>query len=157
MHLLLFPYRKCELRSPLSVDEATRALVAAVEPGLWFGARDKRPFVGNVAGTTFHIRRVTWYRSAFLPQIHGTIAADGVGSSVSFTMKPSLIAAIFLAVWAAIVSAMICTSFTRETFAPESLTPVALHVFAWAAVLGTFAFEATKSQKLLKGIFGANG
>jgi hypothetical protein len=156
----LLPYRKFDLFSPRPPHEVAEALSAQVEPRRWLRFRANRRFEGTVAGTTFAIARIISYRNSFVPQIRGTIVAQGSGSKISISMSLHVVALSFLLVWVALVCAIggvfAASSISNGGPAEEALIPVGMFVFAWAMTVGGFWFEAWKAERLLRSITGGS-
>ena len=93
----LLPYHRFEITSALKRQDAVAALRAHLVEAKFFrlripnSANDKR-FQGAVNDTGFAISRVLGYNNVFAPLSTGTIDGAGVGSQISVTMKPSLLA-----------------------------------------------------------------
>ena len=114
----------------------------------WRGPRPSgRPFLGEVTGRSFHIRRDIQYRNSFLPLIRGTIVPSPNGSRVNVFMFMHPAAFIFVLVWFGFLG----TAEWRllDANIARSYVPVAMMVFGLVLSLGGFFFEALKVMPLL--------
>lgn len=157
---MLLPYRRFEIHSPHSAEQAERIVAAAVEAPRWFRfGSGARPFEGKVGGAVFAFRRIIRYRNSFLPEISGRIASQGSGSRVSITMRLNVVVAAFLLVWfgGVLVGAVAMTFAVADGSASPALVlvPIGMLLFGWALTAGSFAVEAKKATELLNELLGA--
>jgi hypothetical protein len=156
----ILPYERLTIETTLTVEEAQRRLVEAVEPRKnvrWpFQPRDK-PFEGSITGEHFEISRVIGYRNSFLPRISGQIRQGPIGATIDATLALHPVVLIFMAVWllgvgyAGLVVAS--AAFRAGTFASYSLIPIGMFVFGILLCTLSFNFEASKAKSLLRRLF----
>lgn len=148
------PYHRFEITSSMKRQDAVQALAAHVEPVKWFRfgwpnkANDKR-FEGVVSGDSFEIQRVMGYRNSFAPAVRGEVKSAGAMTQIVITMRPMLIALIFIGVW---IFASITVLITAG---PVGVISIVMMLFLYAMVMGGFWFEANKQEATLREIFRA--
>jgi len=156
---MLLPYRKLELFSPLRPGALAEALGEEVEPKKWPRRAPSRRFEGTVTETGFDVSRAITYRNSFLPRLKGTFVPDGPGCRISLTMGLHPGTLVFLVVWAGIAVlggvAYAASAVTQGGPFSAVLIPLGMLLFGWAIVMGSFWFEARKSEALLCSITGA--
>lgn len=96
--------RRIVFLSPLSPDEAAKALESAIENRKDWKKKalstGSGRFSGEIIDLKFTIKREISYRNSFLPNISGTIAPGDTGSRIEVTMGIHPAAGAFIAVWA---------------------------------------------------------
>jgi hypothetical protein len=147
------PVHRFKITSPLKRQDALSALNAHLEPAKLFRARwpskanDKR-FQGLASDDSFSIRRVLGYNNVFAPVSTGTIAAAGVGSQISVTMKPPAPAlALFIGV--------LVLGALGMAMGGHVWMALILAAMLYVIVSCSFWFEADKQQRALREIFRA--
>jgi hypothetical protein len=159
------PFYRCELAANLTAESALARIKAAVEPPPTFwqllqravgrGPAAVPPFVGNVEGDRFRVRRVTWYRNDFRPIVTGRVMSVPTGVRVRVTMFLQPAVAVFMLVWfsafglAAGVGAWTYLRTPRDA-QPGSLAPLAMLIFGTLLVGGGFFPEALKARRVLE-------
>lgn len=152
--MYLLPYKRLELRSPLTPVEVARALSESVEPRRWFRfGSGTRPFEGTVSGSEFRIQRIIGYRNSFLPWIHGSIASEASGSRISIAMVLHPVVLVLTVIWFGGIFAMgieFAVAFIagRKGIA-DGLIPVGMFLFGWLLAVGSFSYEARKATRLI--------
>lgn len=143
------PYHRLELRSPLSADDALKAIAAHVEAPTfrwgWPDPGDGRRFEGEAIANGFHIRRVIRYRNSFAPTLKGMITPEHRASRINVVMHLHPIVIGFVIVFL-MVTLMIGS---------VSIMGFAMAIFLYAITMGGFWFEASKQEQALREIFRA--
>ncbi len=156
----LLPYEKFEMTSSMSPGEVLVTLADSTEPRKWmrlFGG-GRCPFEGEVFGNAFEIRRIIGYRNSFLPQISGTVGPGPSGGSqivVGMTLHPFVL--VFMCVWfGGVIVANLAVVMSLLTGKPAmhgsgwaALGPLAMLLFGWILVSGSFSLESRKATELL--------
>jgi len=139
---------------PDVVAERVRAAVADVPTfwqsikSSWKGPRPSgRPFLGNVEGRSFRIRRDINYRNSFLPLIRGRIVPTPSGSRVNVFMFMHPFTFMFMIFWFGFLVASL--SKVLDANVARTYIPLAMIVFGLVLSLGGFFFEALKVMPLL--------
>ena len=153
----LLPYRRIELRSPLSALEVVQALSGAVEPRRWlrFGW-GTLPFEGTVTHSGFSIQRIIRYRNAFLPRIRGSVASEPSVSRISITLRLHGAVMVFLVLWLGVLLAS-AVALVRSAAAASPRWESALFLpgllfLGWLLVFGSFSYESRKAVRLIKSL-----
>jgi hypothetical protein len=157
---LLWPFRRRELHSGLSVSAARTAIADQVEPRRWLRwGGGSGVFEGTVDEHGFDVQRIISYRKSFLPRIRGEIRAQPQGSSISITMRLSGSTLLFIPIWLVAATTAAFESASSGPSAPQAHGAVfvcaASFAFVWLMTSGVFAFEARKAERLLTKIFKA--
>ncbi len=149
-------------RSNLSAEEVLQRLSEKVEPQKSFGfgwrASYSTPYMGNIFGNSFRIRRVINYRNSFLPSIEGEISPAMSGSRIKVAMKPEPVVKIFMMIWLAGVTfgciAILTTLFNEG---PKAFIAIPFFMLGMGFLMFYFGFkvEADRSKKDLAEIFEA--
>ncbi len=101
-----------------------------------------RPFVGRIDGGEFEIRRITVYRSTFLPVLRGTVLHGAGGAEILLRMRPHRQVIFFLVIWygfllaASLLIAVLGEGAQRLLL----LLPLGLGAATW--VLSALVFES---------------
>jgi hypothetical protein len=152
---LALPYRRCQFDTHLTPEQCTQALRAIVEPRRWLRSPFKRSatvFEGAVTSGKFLIRRITFRRSSFLPEVTGLIHNDANGTHVSLTMRLNWFALVTWTVW--IVGGLATFAYLLIAYTRPQRDQ-ALKVIALALILGYlasgffFGIEAGKARRIL--------
>lgn len=143
------PFTAETLTTSRSAQEVADAVAAATERQPLFAnfGAGERPFVGEVRGDEFVIRRRISYRNPFVPILEGRIAG-GDATSVTVVARPS---------WPAIVAVAITSliGFTLA-FSVQDLLTILLIVAPWLMCGIGYAVEAEKAERLLSDVIGRN-
>lgn len=117
------------------------------------------PFLGEINGSSFSVRRNIRYRNSFLPQIRGNVQAAPSGSSVRITMFMHPFTAVFMLIWLWGVGGIAWSGSLRAESSPTALhlLPVGMFVFGLALVAGGFFPEAIKAKRMLAVALGEAG
>lgn len=156
--MFVLPYRKLEIHSPHRVDGAMALLKNVVEPKKWLRVGSGGAlFEGTITDASFEIQRIISYRNSFLPQLRGSIAAEGEGSRVSVTMQLHPVVMVFMIIWLSGVLfaaiAFIPAAVSDRANLGLALIPLGMLLFGVILTLGAFTFEAKKAERLLLDIF----
>ncbi|WP_431095317.1 hypothetical protein [Polaromonas aquatica] len=109
------------------------------------------PFVGNVNGTVFKMRRDIRYRNSFLPRVHGSVISIPAGSRIFVRMHLHPLVVVFLLVWLGGVGVGALNAFISENRSLQSvLAPAGMFLFGILLTLGGFFPEAFKARRLLE-------
>ena len=84
------PFRKFEFSTRMSSVHAAHVLEAIVEPPRkwgWPSSAKRGYFEGKVAGNSFKIHRIVYYRNSFIPIIRGNFRREGLGTIVTLNMR----------------------------------------------------------------------
>jgi hypothetical protein len=84
------PFRKYEIVTPMSPEDAASVLQKIVQPARifkWPSFGEHRYFEGKVAGDRFKIRRFINYGNAWLPVIEGGFRRDGSDTIVTVNVR----------------------------------------------------------------------
>jgi hypothetical protein len=157
------PIENIVYKTKLSKEQTIQKLTDNVEAekSFGFGANSytySKPYIGQIIGNNFDIKRATSYRNSFLPQIKGEIYSEFDGTRIRVNMKPPTFVLIFMTVWFGGVSiaclATISALFTQG-FSPFFLVPFGMLLFGIALLLGAFKTESSTSKKDLMRILEA--
>jgi hypothetical protein len=157
------PYYRCELASTLTAESAMARIKSAVGPEPSFRQLFQRaigrdstasaPFIGNVEGDSFRVRRDIRYRNDFRPVIRGHVTSVPTGARIRVTMALQPAVAVFMFLWFsafALVGLSAWTSPGTPGSTPAGLAPVAMLIFGGVLVGGGFFPEALKARRLLE-------
>lgn len=99
--LAILPSRRFVIESPLPPAELLDRISGSVERSRWAVFRTVHaPFRGEVDGSNFKLRRITWYGNALLPVIVGRVEARGDGGSQLIgVMRLAYRTAVFMMFW----------------------------------------------------------
>lgn len=168
--MILVPYERFTIYTPLGAEEALRKLEDIVEPRRYFRgwwAQDHKPYEGKVEGCHFTINRIIHYRNSFIPVVEGDIQPEVIGCSVRITMHPHILVIAFMALWMGGVSYSFLASLrffvamVMQADAQSSslvgpfLIPAAFLVFGYALTLIGFKVESNKSRSFFCTLFQA--
>lgn len=158
----ILPYRKLEWSSRLSAAEALAALSRQVEPRRWLRlSYGPAMFLGTVEGSNFEIERAIQYRNSFLPQVRGTVRQAANGCTISMTMALHPFVLAFAAVWLSLAGTaaliFLASALAERSLSPPALIPAGMFALFVLMATASFAYEARKTEKLLKEIFVAEG
>jgi hypothetical protein len=160
------PWYRFDIEVALPSAEVSARIQSLIRapPGFWQSVREtfgsvgagQPPFLGQVMGDSFRIRRDIRYRNSFLPVIRGHIQPTPTGSLVRVSMSLHPAVAVFMAVWLTGVSgvgvAMLNSPYALRDSA--QLVPIGLFLFGIGLTLGGFIPEAIKAKRLLVGALG---
>lgn len=136
-------------RTPPSFTESLRSAFSRAK-------QERTPFLGEINGPSFSLRRNIRYRNSFLPEIRGNVQPGPSGSSIRITMFMNPFTAVFMLVWLWIVGSIAWPGSLRAESSPTALhfAPVGMFVFGIALVVGGFFPEAIKAKRLLAAALG---
>ena len=99
--LAILPYRRFVIESPLPPAQLLDRISRCIERSRWPVSRSVgAPFRGEVDGSNFKLRRITWYGNGFLPVIVGRGEARGDGGSQLIgVMRLAYRTAVFMMFW----------------------------------------------------------
>lgn len=157
------PFENIIYKTKLSNEQAIQKLNDNIEAERRFGFSApsytySKPYIGQITGNKFKIKRVINYRNSFLPQIKGEVYSEFDGTKIKVNMSLHKFILVFTSIWLGIV--FIGCSFTiyvlfTKAFAPFILIPLGLLVFGVALLFNAFKTESAKSRKDLMRIFEA--
>jgi hypothetical protein len=149
------PFYRCELAANLTAESAIARIRTAVAPPPSFRqllqrtlGRDSTtspPFIGNVEGDRFRVRRDVWYRNDFRPVITGRVTSVPGGVRIHVTMFLQPAVAVFMFIW--FLGFGLVARFSAQS---GSLSPVAMLLFGGFLVGGGFFPEALKARRILE-------
>ena len=173
----LLPYRRFQWSTAMTPEEAIAKLAPLLRQRRWirFFSFDGG-FEGEIAGNTFAVRRILYYRNAFRAEITGQILKTTSGSMIHVTMQPHALVIAFLSVWfggvifacLALAAAVLLAFFSHgpqsagppeeaRVPGPEAwpfvVIPPGLLLGGAALVHGGFQYDVWRAQKELKAIF----
>lgn len=157
------PIENILYKTRLSKEEAIKRLSDNVEKQQSFGlAAHKhsysKPYIGNVYGNSFEIKRAINYKNSFLPNIKGEIFSDYEGTKIRVTMKPESFVFVFMAIWfGGVAIGCVVTTFAlfSQAFSPFFLIPYGMLVFGIVLLFGAFKTETKTSRTDLQRILEA--
>lgn len=169
--MLLIPYEKLKIKSPLNATDVLKKLDDAIEPKRSFRKfwdSSHKPYEGKIDGSQFITTRIIHYRNSFLPIIKGEVQSEISGSTINVTMHPHILVIIFMSLWLGFVGFFfiaILSSFisfisqagTVSTTSPTVLfIPAVMFIFGYTLLLGSFKFESVKTKAYFRELFQAS-
>jgi hypothetical protein len=159
--MMLLPYRRFEVTSPLSAANAIERLRESVEPKRWMRvSRDHRVFEGTIDGMQFDVRRIIHYRNSFIPLIRGRIEPAPSGSRLTGTMRIHPVVGAFMVLWLAIVVfigvPILVGSLSDHWFNPVALVPLIMLAAGITLPFVGFSVEARKGLREMAAIVDAS-
>jgi len=157
------PFENIILTTKLSKEQTFIRLTDNIEAekSFGFGSHNttySKPYIGQIIGDNFEIKRAISYRNSFLPQIKGKVYSEFDGTKIKVNMKPQDFVLVFMTIWFGGVFigcvATIFALFTQE-FTPFFLIPFGMLLFGIALLYGAFKTESSTSKKDLTRIFEA--
>lgn len=158
------PVENLIYKTKLSKEQAIQKLNdnIEVEKSFGFGINNStysKPYIGQIIGNNFEIKRAINYRNSFLPQIKGEIYTEFDGTKIKVNMKPHNFVLIFMGIWFSVVF-IACLATTYVLFTQEfslfSLIPFGMFLFGILLLFGAFKTESSTSKKDLTRIFEAD-
>lgn len=160
------PYEYLRLESTLAVADIHQKLERVIEPKRHFKLFEKssKPYEGRIEGTRFEVSRILDYRNALRPNIVGHIQAQPQGSTVSISMKPDLVAIVFMLLFLGGVglsffmtlAPVLSSSVELSTATWHSLISLgAIFIALYVFFLAFFKFESAKSKDFLLDLLDA--
>lgn len=159
------PFENYVLTTRLSAQEVTKRLTDNIDTrkGIHLSSLPsnlRKPYKGQIAGSTFKMSRIIHYKNSFLPQIKGQISTFLNDTQISIKMRPVTFVLIFMSLWLGIV-ALVCLSILllalfklsqilHNGFSPSFLIPFGMLIFG--AVVPTYSFksESKKAKEFLE-------
>ncbi len=121
-----------------------------------------KPYIGQITGNTFEIKRAICYRNSFLPIIKGEVFRDFEGTKIKVNMKPYSFVLAFIIFWfGGFVSNCIIITYTLSTHEFDSFLIIPLMILLFVIILliallyAGFRAERTTSKKDLQRILEA--
>lgn len=157
------PIENIVYKTKLSKEQILQKLNDNIEAekSFGFGAHNytySKPYIGQIVGNTFEIKRAISYRNSFLPQIKGEVYSDFNGTKIKVTMKPHTFVLVFMSIWfGGVFLACLATTFELFTqkFSPFFLIPFGMLIFGIVLIFGAFKTESATSKKDLSKILEA--
>jgi hypothetical protein len=149
------PSENIILKTKLNKEQAISKLNENIEAekSFGFGAHNhnySKPYIGQINGNSFEVKRAISYRNSFLPIIKGEVLSESDSIKVSLNMKPHSFVVAFMALWlsGAAFGCIVSTFalFTQE-FTPFFLIPFGMLIFGIALILVAFKAESAISKK----------
>jgi hypothetical protein len=147
------PFQRTIFRSPLSLEEARRALSTEMADVPFFKSPAGKPLRGRFTGEHFRCSRVIAYRNLFLPVVHGKLVSEAQGTRVELLLRPPLFSSVFMAVWTlGIVAILLGAALGRMDPLTGRFWLFSLPIFVIGIAIAGFAFgsEALETERLLK-------
>lgn len=159
----LLPIENIIYKTKLSKEQTIQKLTENVEAekSFGFGANNytySKPYIGQVKGNSFEIKRAISYRNSFLPQIKGEVYTKFDGTKIKVNMKPHTFVLVFMTIWfGGFFIGCLATTFALFTqkFTPFFLIPFGMLLFGIALLYGAFKTESSTSKKDLANILEA--
>lgn len=155
----LLPYHRFEFASPHAREAALAGLQVHVEPVKlfrmrWPSAANDEKFEGQITQDNIRVRRVLGYNNSFAPESHIVVHPAARGSRVEVTMRPHPFVFVFIAVWCLGISGVVMAA-GREAIAAALVALLGVAAMVYVIVLAAFWYEASKQERTLRRIFGA--
>ena len=152
------PFWFAEIATPLSPDVVEQQLRHLIWPTKDLFSRLEiptagPPFRGTIEGGRFKIVPVITYRNSFLPVIYGAVARSVAGGTlVRLRMRVNLFAAVFMAVWFALLASGLRNISARNTFALIGGDIVFLGTLLFGVLVVAVGFfsEALKAVRVIR-------
>jgi hypothetical protein len=160
------PFYRCELAASLTAESAIARIQAAVGPPPTFRQLFQRalgrgpavgdpPFIGQVDGSQFRVRRDIWYRNDFRPIVTGRVTSVPAGVRIRLSMFLQPAVAVFMLVWFAAFGLAAAAGALNFLTTPKDahtglLAPVAMLIVGAVLVGAGFFPEALKARQLLE-------
>ena len=157
------PIENIIYKTKLSKEQTIQKLADNIEAekSFGFGAHNytySKPYIGQIFGNTFEIKRAINYRNSFLPQIKGEVYSEFDGTKIKVKMKPHSFVLVFMTIWfGGVFIGCVATTFAlfTQNFSPFFLIPFGMLIFGIVLLLGAFKTESKKSKKDLVQILEA--
>ncbi|MBK9580190.1 MAG: hypothetical protein IPK50_14455 [Fibrobacterota bacterium] len=155
-----WPYEKVTYETNLSKRDALRLLVENLEVHRFGLTKDGKSklFRGQVDGYSFKVSRMPRFRNhALLPVVIGQIEESGTGSVIRTKMRFHLLAMVFELFWVGMVCLFgaIGGALSINQSQTAGLITVAMLVFGYVIMVGTFNYESWKMQVCFRKLFDA--
>ena len=168
--MLLLPFERLIMHSPLASELVLRRLETQVEPRRLFRwyPRGHKPYEGKVNGESFSVTRIIPRRNFLLPQVRGKVYGEPDGCSVKITVHANPLAYAFAIVIFAAVGLTIARPVAyflppaTQSAGQDPFSLARLLIAAGTAILGytllllRFKIDSAKSKAFFRHLFQAD-
>jgi hypothetical protein len=149
------PLENIIFKTKLSKEEVIQNLKNHIEAQKSFGFGShkhnySKPYIGEIVGNNFEIKRVIDYRNSFLPTIKGEVYSELDGTKIKINMKPPTFILTFMSIWfgGVLIGCLASLiSLITSKFSPFFFIPFVMLFFGIVLVYGTFKSESATSKK----------